>query len=436
MSIRKGLARTFGGMGQERKGVHSPAGGMTLDNPIGWMTGEDSSLSTDKAMKVSTVSRCVELRSNTVANLPVYIMNERSKERITSHRLGCVLWDRANEAMTRFDYERLMQVNRDLKGNAYAWIYRAAATGYPLELIPLASDYVVPRLDEQGRLWYFYIHPKTGQITKIHPADMLHYKAFSYDGITGVSILSRASQVIQTACSAQQHEKSMYDNGGRPSGVLTTDADIGGDKEITLSNGETIKIPQKEFLRQEWDRVHSGAENAFRVAVLDNGLKYQAIAMSLSDAQFVESSELRVADMCRYFGVPPHLVYAGTQSYASNEQNSLEYVKYTLLADVTQREQEDTYKLLLPSDRADSLRIKREMKVYLRGDTAAQAAWYKALREIGGYSANDIRASEDLGSVPGGDEYYASWNYGPLSRWSELSVLRAMGKIGEPVKEE
>lgn len=432
MSIRKGLARAFGGMGQERKAA---AGAMTLDNPIGWMTGEDSSLSTEKAMKISTVSRCVELRSNTVANLPVYLMDERSKERLTSHRLGCVLWDRANEVMTRFDYEKLMQVNRDLKGNAYAWINRATATAYPLELIPLASDFVVPRFDEKGKLWYFYIHPKTGNMTKIHPADMLHYKAFSYDGITGVSILSRASQVIQTAASAQQYEKSMYDNGGRPSGVLTTDSDIGGDKVITLPGGETITIPQKEFLRQDWERVHSGAGNAFRVAVLDNGLKYQSIAMSNSDAQFVESTELRVADMCRFFGVPPHLVYAGKQSYDSNEQNSLEYVKYTLLADVTQREQEDTYKLLLPSERAASLRIKREIKVYLRGDTAAQAAWYKALREIGGYSANDIRASEDLGSVAGGDEYYASWNYGPLSQWTELSVLRAMGTKSKPEKE-
>ena len=433
MSIRKGLSRAFGGMGQERKGLSG--GTLTLDNPVGWMTGEDHSLSTEAAMKVSTVNRCVELRSNTVANLPVYLMREATKERIHNHRLGLLLWERPNEAMTRFDYEKLMQVNCDLRGNAYAWIYRSPATGYPMELIPLVSDYVVPRMVE-GRLWYFYINPEGGGITRLPPADVLHYKAFSYDGIAGVSILARAAQTVRTAQSASRFEQSMYDNGGRPSGVLTTDADIGGDVVIHGPDGEPKTISKKEFLRGEWARIHNGPGNAFRVAVLDNGLKYQAISMSQSDAQFVESAELRVADICRFFGVPPHLVFAGKQSYQSNEQNSLEYVKYTMLAEVTQKEQEDSYKLLLPSEREGSLRIKRELKVYLRGDTAAQAAWYKALREVGGYCVNDIRSSEDMGVVPGGDEHYASWNYGPLSQWAELSVLRAMGKAGVPIEEE
>lgn len=155
--------------------------------------------------------------------------------------------------------------------------------------------------------------------------------------------------------------------------------------------------------------------------------------MSNTDAQFVESNEVRVADVCRFFGVPLHLVYAGKQSYQSNEQNGIEFVNYTLLAHETQWGQEDSYKLLLPSERDRSLRIKRELKVFLRGDTTAQAAWYRALREIGAYSVDDIRALEDLCKVPGGDSRYASWNYGPLERFVELSVLRAMR--GQPGKE-
>ena len=153
--------------------------------------------------------------------------------------------------------------------------------------------------------------------------------------------------------------------------------------------------------------------------------------MSNTDAQFVESNEVRVADLCRFFGVPLHLAYAGKQSYQSNEQNGIEYVNYTLLGYETQWGQEDSYKLLLPGERAGALRIKRELKVFLKGDSAAQAAWYRTMREIAGLNADEIRGLEDMGPIPGGEQYFASWNFGPLEQWARLSVLRAMGRQTE-----
>lgn len=425
MSLRKGLSRSIGAAQQIRKSQAGQTRVLTLDNPAGWTIGEDYGMSTERAMKISAVNRCIELRSSTMAVLPTYIMNERTKERLSDHRLGTVLWGRANEAMTTFDYEKLMQVNRDMRGNAYSWIYRSASTGYPLELLPLSPDYTHTYFDELGRLWYIYSNPKTGELTKIHPADVLHYKAFSLDGISGISVLGRAAQTLATAESAQRYEKAMYDNGGRPAGVLTADTDLGGDKTTRDANGELITISKKDYLRREWDRIHSGPGNSFRIAILDNGLSYKPIAMNNSESQFVESQDVRVIDICRFFGVPPHLAFAGKQSYESNEQNSLEFIKYTLQADVTQREQEDSQKLLLPSDRARHLRIRKEMKALLRGDTAAQAAWYTAMRNIGVYSADDILANEDLPGVPGGDGRYASLNYVPQELWAELSKLRA-----------
>lgn len=402
-------------------------GPLSLSSPQGWTVGDESTLSREGAMKISTVNRCVELRSASAAVLPVYVMNENSKERLTGHRLGRVLWERPNEAMTRFDYEKLMGCHKLLRGNAYAWIVRDPASAGPVELIPLPPDCVTPYLDRAGRLWYLFFHPNTGQLTRLSPADVLHYKEYSEDGIAGISVLRRAAQTIRAAQAAQEYETDVYANGGRPSGVLTAEADLNGDTTVTLPDGSTRTVRQKDFLRQEWESVHSGPGKRFRVAVLDLGLKYQPIAMNNADVQFVESKEIRVADVCRFFGVPLHLVYAGKQSYDSNEQNSIEFVKYTLQPDVTPREQEDTGKLLLPFERARGERVKREMKVFLRGDTAAQAAWYKALREVGAYSVDDIRALEDLPNVPGGGGRYASWNYGPLETWGELSALRAVG---------
>lgn len=413
---------------------------LTLENTNGWQgwASEDVvALSRDKAMKLSTVSRCVELRANAVAMLPVYIMSESTKERLHNHHLGPLLWGPPNEAMTRFDYERLMQTNLDLSGNAYAWINRDGRTGHPEELISLIPTNVTPYLDAAGALWYVYTNPRTGEITKLDPEDVLHYKAYSQDGITGVSILRRASMAISTGLAAQQYQDDLYANGGRPSGVLKTETDLDGkpDVPIKTAKGETELVSRKELIRREWEKVHSGPGKGFRTAVLDLGLDYTPIAMNNADAQFVESEEYRVADVARFFGVPLYLLNAGKQAYSSNEQNSIDFVKHTVLPLVVQREQEDSWKLLLPKERAEGLRIKRELKQLLRGDTAAQAAWYKAMREVSVYSPDDIAALEDLPSVPGGASRYASLNYVPLEDWQELSRIRAMHGWQEPGKE-
>ncbi len=430
MSLMAGLARAVptrksaGGRGMVQQ--------LTLDNPAGWTTGEDIiGLSTDRAMKISTVSSCVEVRSNSVAVLPCYVMNETTKERLDKHRLARLLWGNVNEAMTRFDYEKLMEANKLLRGNAYAWIYRDRGSGYARELVPLPPECVTPYIDDRGKLWYVFFHPRTGDMTRLDPQDVLHYKEYSDDGIEGISVLRRAALTLSTAQAAQRYENDLYQNGGRPSGVLKTNTDLSGVKPVPDGSGGTKEMSLRDIVRQSWESVHSGPGNQFRVAVLDLGLEYQAIAPSNADTQFVESEEVRVADICRFFRTPLHLVYAGKQSYNSNEQNSLEFVKYTLQADVSQREQEDTAKLLVPSERADGLRIKREMKVFLRGDSTAQAAWYRAMREIGAYNVNEIRALEDLGAVPGGQSRYASWNYGPLADFDRLSVIRALGREPE-----
>lgn len=428
MSLRNGLVRAGRTLDSPRKSLCGVMRTLTLDDPAGWLTGDSAvGMSRDRAMKISTVNRCVEVLSNSMAVLPVYIMNEGTKQRLPEHHLGRVLWGRSNEAMTTFDYQRLMLCNELLRGNAYAWIYRDPSSGHPRELIPLPPDYVSIHVDTAGHLWYFFTHPVTGETTMLRPDDVLHYKAYSEDGIEGVSVLRRASMTLDTARAAQQYENSTWRSGGQPSGILTTESDLGRAIEVVQPDGTKVLMDPKERLRQSWESCHRGAGNAFRVAVLDMGLKYQPISMTNSDAQFVESSEIRVADVCRFFGVPLHLAFAGKQSYESNEQNGIEFVNYTLLAYETQWGQEDTYRLLLPSEREQGLRIRRELKVFLKGDTAAQSARYRTMREIGGMNANEIRALEDMGEIPGGDQYYANWGFGPLEDWARLSVLRALG---------
>lgn len=433
MSLKSG----FRALGQRKSAapIRSPTA-LALDNPAGWLTGEESAeMSRDRAMKISTVNRCVEVLGNAMGVLPTFVMNEKTKEHLNEHRLGRVLWERPNEAMTPFDFNRLLLCNELLRGNAYAWSRRDGG-GNVIERIPLPPDCVTHGYDEAGRYWYIYTDPNSGQVWRLRPEDVTHYKAYSEDGMTGISVLKRASRTLQTAQYAQSYETAVWKNHGQPSGILTTDSDLGEGYDKTLEDGTTVHIDPKEQLRKSWEAVHGSAGNAFRVAVLDVGLKYQPISMTNADAQFIQSNEVRVVDICRFFGVPTHLVYAGKQSYASNEQNGIEFVTYTLIAYETQWGQEDSQKLLLPSERAAGQRIRRNLKVFLRGDTAAQASWYRAMREIGAYNVDDIRGYEDLPKVPGGETRYASWNYGPLDDFARLSVIRALGGKAEELSNE
>ena len=426
MSLKSGFAAI--GQRKSAAAIRAPTA-LSLDNPAGWLTGEaDAAMSRDRAMKISTVNRCVEVLGNAMGVLPVFVLNDETKEHIGNHRLNPVLQQRPNEAMTPFDFNRLLMNNENLRGNAYAWSWRDGMSGHVRERIPLPPDCVSHSYDENGRFWYLYTHPTTGQVYRLRPDDVTHYKAYSEDGINGVSILRRASMTLDTARHAQLYENAVWKNNGQPSGILTTASHL-VDYDEEQPDGTVVRIDAKEKLRQSWEAVHGNPGNAFRVAVLDLGLKYQPISMTNADAQFVESNEVRVSDICRFFGVPPHLAFAGKQSYASNEQNGIEFVTYTLIAYERQWAQEDSYKLLLPSERKAMQQVRRNLKIFLRGDTAAQASWYRTMREVGAYSVNDILGYEDAPKVPGGDSRYASWNYGPLESFERLSTIRAMGGL-------
>jgi len=431
------MTRLSKGFARMAKGAERSAPTMLrLDNAAGWLTGDgEGAMSRDRAMKISTVNRCVEVLSSSMAVLPTFVLDTNTKAHVDTHRLMPILSQRPNEAMTAYDFNRLLMCSELFRGNAYAWSWRDPGTGHIRERIPLPADYVT-QVYAEGKRWYVFFHPKTGDTHWLRPEDVTHYKAYSEDGFTGISVLERASLTLQTARAAQTYEKATWLNNGQPSGILTTESDLGGAVTKTLPDGTKVTIDPKEQLRRSWEAVHSGPGNAFRVAVLDLGLKYQPVSMTNADAQFVESNEVRVADICRFFGMPLHLAYAGKQSYASNEQNGIEFVTYTLLGYDTQWRQEDTHRLLLPSERQKGLRVSRNMKVFLKGDTSAQATWYRTMREIGGYSVNDILAKEDEPPVSGGDVRYASWNYGPLEDFARLSAIRAMGGVEKEMENE
>lgn len=399
---------------------------LTLRSASGWNL-ESSSI--DASLKVSAVYRAVTFSAQTISVMPFYIMDRRTRERITNHPLMTILTIRPNEVMTPSEYKCLMETNRLLNGNGYAYIGRSAKTGRVSELLPLSPDLVGIWLDDERHLHYLYTDPISGNLFHLLPNQVIHYKAFTLDGIHGISPLTYAREVVSKDRSAKAYERALYNNGGRPSGVLYTNADLGGKVDTTDSDGNVVQISKKEMVRRAWDQVHAGGDNAFRTAVLDLGLKYEPISsMSNADAQFVESNDITIADIARFFGVPLHVLMSGKQSYESNEQNRVEYVQTTALSTVTACEEEDSYKLLSSMDQEKEYRIRRNMDAALRGDTASRSNYYKTMHEIGAYSVNDIRAKEDEPNVPGGDARLASLNYVPLEDFQRLSDQRNGGK--------
>lgn len=384
---------------------------LTLSDPNGWELGSPTGVDRRSAMKLSAVNRCVEVVSFTVAKLPTFVMDSE-KHRLDDHYLAPLLHDRANEAMNRFIYEQVMESNRLLRGNAYALIVRDR-NARPYELIPLPPDYTQLVFDDDGFLWYLFTMPTTGELRKVPSSDVLHYKAYSEDGVRGISVLRRAADTIQAGRAAQEYDARFYSQNAHVPGVLTVDTSLDPDA--------------KKIIRTEWEKIHSGVDNAFRIAILDNGLKFQPISLTNRDAQFVENKAVTVEDIGRFFGVPLHKLNAGKQSYSSNEQNAIEFISDTIHPIVSQREQEDTYKLLPASESARGLIVHRNMMAELRGDSAARAEWYKSMREIGVYSSNDICDYEDIPHVPGGDTRYASLNYVPLEHFERLSDQRNGG---------
>ena len=415
--LSRGVLKTFG----EKKSAGSGASAVCS---IPSIPGFSAPVSETEAMKLSAVSAAIDIVSDSMSKLPIRIQDLNSRNIIGDHSLTRLLQVRPNEAMAPAVFKKMLEACRQSLGNGYAWIVRNKRTLQPEELIPVAPELVCCWKDTKGQIWYDVANPLTGEQMRLHPADMIHVKGFSHDGIHGLSTLARAAEIVRAGLNQQEYECAFYANGGQPGGVLQTDADLSGNVTLTGADGAVETISMRESVRREWEKVHAGPNNAHRLAVLDHGLKYSPIALSHSDAQFVESKKLTIEDIARFFGVPLYKLQAGKQSYSSNEQNALEYVTGKLHPLVVQYEEEYSYKLLPGMDIDRGLWITINMMAELRGDNPSRAAWYSKMREIGVFSVNDIRELEDMTDVPGGNERYASLNFIPLENFRELSISR------------
>ena len=359
------------------------------------------------AMQISTVYACVRLLAETVAALPLHLYRYtdggKGKESAFDHPLYRILYRQPNDEMSSFIWRETMMTHLLLWGNAYSQIIRDGRNNV-LGLYPLLPENVEVDRDEQGQLYYIY-HAYTDEVPGEQNQDIyfrkdeiLHIPGLGFNGLVGFSPIAMTKNSLGTTLAVEKYGASFFKNGAQPSGVL--------------EHPGVLKDPQK--IRDNWTAVYGGANNAHRVAVLEEGMAYKAISLPPEDSQFLSTRQFGVEEICRIFRVPPHMVQSLEHATFSNiEHQSIDFVVHTLTPWLVRFEQAIIKDLLLEEEQ-DVLFPKFNVDGLLRGDYQSRMNGYATGISNGFLSPNDIHRLENMDLIPaeeGGDDYYLNGGY-------------------------
>lgn len=386
----------------------------TVGSSFAFFMGSSSSgksVTERSAMQMTAVYACVRILSEAVAGLPLHFYRYKedgSKEMAIDTNLYHLLHDEPNPEMSSFVFRETLMTHLLLWGNAYAQIIRNGK-GEIIALYPLMPNKMQVDRDESGKLYYTYTRSEgeantmQGSSVTLEPKDVLHIPGLGFDGLVGYSPIAMAKNAIGLAIATEEFGSKFFANGAAPSGVL--------------EHPGTIKDPTR--VREAWQSQFGGSGNSGKVAVLEEGMKYTPISISPEQAQFLETRKFQINEIARIFRVPPHMVGDLEKSSFSNiEQQSLEFVKYTLDPWVVRWEQ-SLSRSLLSEDEKKVYFFKFKLEGLLRGDYQSRMNGYAIARQNGWMSANDIRELEDLDKLTpeqGGDLYLVNGNMLPLNQ--------------------
>ena len=361
------------------------------------------------AMQMTAVYSCVRILAEAIAGLPLHLYtykDDGGKEKAIGHPLYLLLHDEPNPEMSSFVFRETLMTHLLLWGNAYAQIIRNGK-GEVVALYPLMPNRMTVDRDSSGQLFYSYQMNNTDAPTMkagtviLKPSDVLHIPGLGFDGLVGYSPIAMAKNAIGLAIATEEYGAKFFANGATPGGLLEYPG--------------TVKDPDR--VRESWNKGFSGSQNAGKVAILEEGMKYTPISIAPEQAQFLETRKFQINEIARIFRVPPHMVGDLEKSSFSNiEQQSLEFVKYTLDPWVVRWEQSLSRALFTPEEKKRYF-FKFNVEGLLRGDYQSRMNGYATARQNGWMSANDIRELENLDRIPaeeGGDLYLINGNMLPL----------------------
>jgi HK97 family phage portal protein len=349
----------------------------------------------DRALTSPAVYRSVSLISGAVGSMPIQIRQKVRGERkeVSDHWIVPLLKRKPNKWQTPQQFKRQLQTHLLLRGNGFAYKVGTAKGGYS-QLIPMHPDRVEVKQADDWSLQYIWT-AKDGSRRTLSQSEVLHLVGLSVDGVTGVSVLKAASDTIGQSIAMRRHGRAVFENSTRIGGVLT---------HPKLLSDDSVRR-----LRESMEE-YKGPENAGRSLVLEEGLSYSQMAMTMEDAQFVEASGLNRSEIYQFFGLPPHM--AGDTEKATSwgtgiEAMSLGFVNYTL-NDWLVCWEEVIARDLLSAEPDMYVTFNRNSLV--RGDIKTRWGAYAQARQWGIQTPNEIRALEDWEPMDGLDDPFAGGN--------------------------
>jgi len=284
-----------------------------------------------------------------------------------------------------------------LWGNSYAQIIRDKR-GNILSLHPLLPSRVTVSKNNGERV--FNYTNDTGQTFNLNREQVFHITGIGYDGLTGLSPISAAREAIGLAKATEIYGNKFFANGARPGGIL--------------EHPGQLKDPEK--VRKSWEAVYKGADNSHKIAVLEEGMKYHDTGLPQRDAQFLETRQFQLNEICRIFRVPPHLVADLSRSTFSNiEHQSINYVVHTLRPWMVRFEQAVNLQLLNEHERGEYF-SKFNVDALLRGDFTTRMRGYSIGIQNGFMSPNCVRELEDMNPIENGDIFMVNGNMKALEK--------------------
>jgi len=363
-------------------------------------------VSHDTALKFNAVFSAIRAVSEIIACLPwqVYRRQELNvRERSPNNYVETVLNRRPNPEMSAYSFKETLIAWAMSWGNGYAEIVRDNANR-PIELWPISPDRVNPKRDPDTRELIYEINNNRGAKTYLGVNNVFHLKGLGFDGISGYSVISYAAKTIGKGLATDEYEAAFFQNGTALSGVLT--------------HPNTLSQEAYDRLKKEVREKKSGPQNAGDNMILEEGMKWEEMGMSSRDAQLIQSKQVTVLDVCRWFRIPPHKLYElGRMTFNNIEESNLDWVTDTLWPWVTRLEHEADWKLFGINAR---LYTKLQLNALMRGKMLDRAEFYTKMRDLGVYSINEIREKEDMNPIGSdGDKRFVQMNMTTIEKAGE-----------------
>jgi len=377
-------------------------------------------VSPESALQSSVVWACKRAISETLASLPLSLMQDvnGNKRHATEKGLYRIIHDEPNSEMSDMEFRETL-TGHLLDGNAYARVARRSGSGDVVGLTIMSPLATIPRRRPDKSLYYEF--SEDGKPLELSPSEVLHLRGLGFDGVTGYSVIQLARNSIGLAQIQERYASQWFARGGR--------------RPYYLEHPTKFKDNDFDKFREMWAKQYGNTENFHNPPILEGGLKYTELGFSPQDAQFLESRQFSVTEICRWYRISPHLVQdLSRATFANIEHLAIEFVQHTLMPWCVRWEKALNRTLLTDQEKKQGYYFKHNMNALLRGDFASRMAGFSTALQNGIMCPNEVRELEDMNPFDGGDDLHIQLNMQTLGDGtptaSQAASLQKLGTRG------